>query len=376
MNLKRLITDPVLLCRYLTGKAKPYRQGAIKPLGRMFKDLCWWRWTEGEFNTNYFAFGLNLAGSRQEDFIGRRSFLKIKENVEARMRRRAGCERVCYEAVTKDKFYSCSILSSNGIRCIPNLAVICKGEIIFHDGGRDGIRELVRLTEEFFVKNIVMESGSGVYHCRSAGERIEVNGQMRDFSAFEELLDNGVWVLQRPIRSHEQFRRINASALNTTRIVTIMNGNEPEYLCGFQGFATGRALTDSWSQGSVYVGIDQERECLKEHGITAISDPRAGLLTEHPDSKIVFRGYSVPFLREAIELCIKAHRLLYFNFIVGWDVAITDEGPLIVEANERPGMNVAQCLDGGLRKNIEKCAEVCLLAEDRRPDPPERKLPS
>jgi hypothetical protein len=45
-----------------------------------------------------------------------------------------------------------------------------------------------------------------------------------------------------------------------------------------------------------------------------------------------------------------------FNFVIGWDVAITDEGPMIVEANEKPGMNVVQCLDGGLRRRIEALA--------------------
>ena len=28
--------------------------------------------------------------------------------------------------------------------------------------------------------------------------------------------------------------------------------------------------------------------------------------------------------------------------VVGWDVAITDEGPLIIEGNRRPGMDIVQ----------------------------------
>jgi glutathione synthase/RimK-type ligase-like ATP-grasp enzyme len=64
----------------------------------------------------------------------------------------------------------------------------------------------------------------------------------------------------------------------------------------------------------------------------------------------------IPFIKESVKLCINAHRLLYFNFIIGWDVAITDEGPMIVEANEKPGLNIAQCIDGGLGEKIIKHA--------------------
>lgn len=367
MRLKRFVSDPVLAYRYLSGKAKAYHHGIGKPAGRMLKELCSWWLREGEFNTNYYAFGLNLKGSRQRDFIGRKTFLKNKRRVEAGLRSLAGCGNIAYDAITKDKFYASSIFSANGIRCLPTLAVIHMGELVFPAGRRDGVRGLLRLPDGFFVKNTVLESGSGVYRCRSIDGKIEVNGELREFGAFEETLGNKVWVVQRQFRSHEQIRKVNASALNTTRIVTILNGIEPEYLCGFQGFATGQALTDSWSQGSVYVGIEPGLECLKEHGITSIGDPRPGLLREHPDSKVVFAGYPIPFLKEAIELCITAHRLLFFNFVIGWDVAITDEGPLIVEANERPGMNVAQCLEGGLRRRIEKCAAECLSINGQRP---------
>ena len=99
---------------------------------------------------------------------------------------------------------------------------------------------------------------------------------------------------------------------------------------------------------------------LVGHGLTSPSDNRGSLLRSHPDSGIIFDGYPLPFLKDAVDLCIKAHRLFYFNYIIGWDVAITDNGPLIVEANEKPGMNVAQALDGGLRKKILRYASEIL----------------
>lgn len=356
MILKKTIYNQLLTFRYLKGKTKPYWSGKKKPFWPMVKDLLFWQFKERDFNTMYYAFALNLAGSEQNEFIGRRTFLRIKENVEAKLRDRAGCVEISYDAITKDKFYANSIFTANGIACLKNLAFIHGNELIYTDGKKDKVDALLNLQGTFFIKNTILEAGEGVFRCRTSDGKIEVNGEMLTFDSFIQLLGSKVWVVQRQYLSHKSIRKINASALNTTRIVTILNGSEPEYLCGFQGFANSNAMTDSWSHGSVYVGIDTQKGCLKEYGITAIEDKRPGLVKEHPDSKIVFKDYEIPFLKEALELCLKAHRLFYFNFVIGWDVAITDEGPMIVEANEKPGMNAVQCLDGGLRKRIETYA--------------------
>jgi hypothetical protein len=360
MFLKKIIYNQALVARYLTGKAKPYYKGRKKPFLRMLKDLYFWQLQERDFNTMYYAFALNLAGSEQKEFIGRRSFLRIKASVEGKLRDRAGCSDIRYDAITKDKFYSNSILMANGIDCLRNLAFIHGTELVYANGKHEKIDALLNLNETFFIKSAVLEAGAGVHSCRIIGGRIEVDGETGTLDSFMQMLGSKVWVMQKQHLSHQRLRNINNSALNTTRVVTILNGSEPEYLCGFQGFATGSALTDSWSHGSIYVGIDPQMDCLKEYGMTAIEDKRPGLLREHPDSKIVFKGYELPFLKEALALCLKAHRLFYFNFVIGWDVAITDAGPMIVEANENPGMNVSQCLDGGLRKRIEKHAAAYL----------------
>jgi hypothetical protein len=136
-----------------------------------------------------------------------------------------------------------------------------------------------------------------------------------------------------------------------------MDGEKPVYLAGFQSFATNKATTDSWSKGSVYVGIDNESLCLKEFGYYNLDVRDKSLVLEHPDSRIAFKGYTVPFLKDAIDLCLKAHNLFYFHFVIGWDVAITNKGPVIVEANEKPGMNAVQCIDGGLHVAVKQNAE-------------------
>ena len=45
--------------------------------------------------------------------------------------------------------------------------------------------------------------------------------------------------------------------------------------------------------------------------------------------------------------------------VVGWDVAISDKGPIIIEGNRRPGFDLVQVLSGG-RMDIVKDVLNCV----------------
>ena len=262
MRSKQLLYNQLLTIRYVLGHTKKYHEGKKKSKLVILRDLLAWQFREGEFNNMYYAIGIERKGIAQSDYIGRKTFLKIKAKVEKVLKTRAGSERIVYDVITKDKFYANSILKANAIPCILNTALISGCSLIFPDGRKKELKYILDFKEPFFIKNITLEAGEGVLFCKACKEAIEVNSKSINFNEFKNLLRDKIWVIQDQYHSHEVLKKINATALNTTRIVTIYTGKIPEYLCGFQGFAIGRAKTDSWSHGSVYVGINVENESL------------------------------------------------------------------------------------------------------------------
>lgn len=355
-HLKQFIYNKYLLYLYIKGDTKQYFKGGNKSKFQMLKELILWELKENDFNNMYYAMGLNLKDNKSSEFFGRKEFLRVKNKVEKKLKKNYGLSAFDYDIITKDKFYSSSILEANGIPSIKNIGLLLNDLILFKDGSSSSISYLKELPESFILKNVSLEAGEGVFVCEKSDDKFVVNNQKMAFEEIVRLLKGGIWVLQNKIRSHEIIRKINNTALNTTRIVTILNDGKPEYLGGFQAFATDNATTDSWSSNSIYVGIDIENSCLKEYGFTNLSDKRDGLISEHPNSNIKFADYNIPFLRESVLLCIRAHSIMYNNFVVGWDVAITDNGPLIVEANEKPGMNVVQCTSKAVKSKLYECA--------------------
>jgi hypothetical protein len=60
-------------------------------------------------------------------------------------------------------------------------------------------------------------------------------------------------------------------------------------------------------------------------------------------------GATLPFWHEAVELAVRAHETAFPRFIsLGWDIVLSDAGPVLIEANQGWGAGVHQLLDGAI----------------------------
>lgn len=346
------------LSLYLSGRAKKYHEVTNqKGWWVMLFDHLRWICREREFNHHYYSQGLNARDKDVSDYLGRRSLNRYRKCYSAIIYRKyGGLNPDTGELLIKDKFYCSAILKSGGL-VVPDTLFLITDGVIYPLSEAGSVEELA--DGEYFIKNTMMESGSGVYRFSVSHGTILTGGGMPGDEVIKEMTRKGRWIIQPKLRSHPVISAVNGTALNTTRIFTLVTVNGIEYAGGYQAFATGDSVTDSWQHGSVYVALDPSQKRLGRFGVTSQSDPRSGLLYEHPDTGMVFEGYEIPFLEESVAVCRRAHSLFESALIIGWDIAITSEGPVILEANENPGINVLQCLEGGIRKRIQmSCREL------------------
>lgn len=70
-------------------------------------------------------------------------------------------------------------------------------------------------------------------------------------------------------------------------------------------------------------------------------------MTHHPDSDLALQGHQLPHWPDAIALVTRAHRTAFPRFVsLGWDVALTPDGPVLIEANAGWGAEIMQTLNG------------------------------
>lgn len=179
-------------------------------------------------------------------------------------------------------------------------------------------------------------------HHKVVGKHNESDG--RGFKIYEEgindaadIINDKQDILEEYIFQHEEYTRIYPDSINTLRIHTIRNSNTiktvfPPFLSiGAAGSISDHPICDKAlrilldEEGNIVAGVDRWRPYNE--------------MDTHPDTGYkVIKGKKLPYVKEAIDLCLKA--ALYFPELryIGWDIAISINGPVIVEANSISGL--------------------------------------
>ena len=86
-------------------------------------------------------------------------------------------------------------------------------------------------------------------------------------------------------------------------------------------------------------------------------------VTHHPDSGLPLVGTVVPNWPEVARIALEASRIVPEIPLVGWDIAPTDDGAVLVELNETPDFRLHQIAD---RRGILDDDMCAFLAERDR----------
>lgn len=171
---------------------------------------------------------------------------------------------------------------------------------------------------------------------------------------FENCIKNRIF-LEELVIQHSEMNKLCDKSVNTMRIMTFNNHGKPEII--WMGLRVGNGVNaiDNFHAKGMAVNIDVETEKLIGKAI----DKDLNEYEEHPVSHIKFDGFQIPCFEEAkkmvLEACLESDKIL----VVGWDIAISDKGPVIIEGNRRPGFDIVQVLSGG-RKDIVDYVLNCI----------------
>jgi hypothetical protein len=152
-------------------------------------------------------------------------------------------------------------------------------------------------------------------------------------------------LLQRHLYNHPSLAPFTRGALSTVRIVTYRFPDAaPQLLFGACRMPIGDAPADNFHYGGVVAPVDPTGALLgpaiRRRGAVIVDVER------HPDTGAEIAGFRLPFWDEAVALVLRAHGTLRRVTVVGWDVALTEDGPLLVEGNMISDPDIAQAPTG------------------------------
>lgn len=214
--------------------------------------------------------------------------------------------------------------------------------------GAKGLRSLCQKAVTVFAKPVSDFGGTGV-------ERI-ITDENTDFNALTSRLMNGKqYLVEEAVIQHSELNKLCSSSVNTLRIVTLNVNNNSHFLYALLRVGSGNNHVDNISSGGMYTLIGDDGVLH----FPAFCDKTGLYYDTHPVTGTAFCGFQVPMFKQAINICLKAAQVKPGLAYIGWDVAITPEGPVLIEGNILPGYDMAQNSkfhpDGkGLLPTVEK----------------------
>jgi len=145
-------------------------------------------------------------------------------------------------------------------------------------------------------------------------------------------------VLEHVLPQHPDMERLHPGSVNTMRILTDVVGDEVHIAYISVKMGRGDSYCDNSGQGGVLCRVDPETGRI----VSDASDDYFAVYDRHPDTGIVFKGYQLPMVAEAVALAKKAAMVVPEVRHVGWDMGITPDGPAIIEGNDFPGTDLCQ----------------------------------
>ena len=127
----------------------------------------------------------------------------------------------------------------------------------------------------------------------------------------------------------------------------------------------GKTIADNFHQGGKGGLVDINAGTLIGNGIDKKLNE-----SENSITNIKFDGFKIPYWEEIKEMVLEAALVNDKVNLVGWDVAISTNGPLIIEGNRGPGFDLVQVL---LKKGTKYMLDD-LLEEIRKSELKEEKV--
>jgi hypothetical protein len=224
----------------------------------------------------------------------------------------------------------------------------------------EAILGLVRQKGEVFLKPAGEGQGRGALRLTDAPGGLQVNGKMVDprewLNGFARQNATG-YTVSDIVQQGPWSEAFFPPTLNTLRVLTGTHFSNHQPVILAATMKMGRPATyptDNWRVG--------------RGGISALVDPASGVLgpglsynretkrrhlsEQHPDSGVQIRGSVIPNWGLVRSRMLQLAGLLPYAGLVGWDVALTGDDIIIVEANTTPGLAIHES-----HASVKKTAE-------------------
>lgn len=199
---------------------------------------------------------------------------------------------------------------------------------------------------DLFVKPLIGCGGKGAERWDRVAPRRWSNGTLKLHDA--ALIDRfrakrRPMIVQKRVRPHPGLQPLTSGATPTVRALTIIDEQGKAELVAAvfrMSFGANRTV-DNIHAGGLACAVSLADGTLGRASDLGM-DARLGWVSEHPTTGARIEGTRLPCWDQIGPLAVAAHALFSDRLVIGWDIAITEDGPILIEGNRGPDMDLMQ----------------------------------
>ena len=194
----------------------------------------------------------------------------------------------------------------------------------------DALKTFLKGKQTVFVKPLEGSSGQGIEKYTAP--------DWTDMDAFaSKVRAVGRSVIEEGIVQHPRMAELNPGSVNTVRISTLIGDKKEGIVYAFLRIGNGKIM-DNVDCGGMAARVD----LISGKLLTVAADKAGNTFTKHPITGTEIIGFQLPYFEEAKAMCLEAMRMVPSMRYVAWDVALTEQGPTLIEGNSFPSHAVPQ----------------------------------
>jgi hypothetical protein len=345
-RIHALLTDPTRNASYFPGEP---RKGRL----RMTLDLVLWLALRREVNEFYFVWGLDRVNApRARELWSYREFHPVRQT-RNRIGQGTGLD---YVALMQDKYLFSLLMRALEVPSPSLLALLTRDRITWLNPRRsEPLDALLDVPDGFeaFCKPRFGQQGRAAFRLQVRDRVPYINGTPSTLDALAGRLRRHV--MQEIVVQHPQLARLHPSSVNTLRIITVRtNGVAQRFSAPLLRIGDSGSVVDNAGSGGMQLFVDSDTGRVRPPGIRK----QGGPLMQHPDTGVSFRDFEVPFLQRAVSLVTALHDDIPGLHSIGWDVAITESGPVIIEGNDDWAASLRLGLEPGFKQEFLRLAAL------------------
>lgn len=172
-------------------------------------------------------------------------------------------------------------------------------------------------------KSVYGSMGSGVSKVEISPDEASIERE------FNDMIHKRAYLLEEIVRQGPEMAKLHPASVNTIRCITFNTRHGVELPYCFAKIGRNGSFVDNGFAGGILVGIDRETGLGNTNGYDELNN----CYEVHPDTGVRFIGFPFPEIPKAVEMCKELSAMTPDVKYIGWDLAWTENGWIVIEGN-------------------------------------------